>query len=59
MITAQGKTKSLKKLACLEACKKLHEVGALTDNLLPDIVEEEAEDQEYGIFSSFIYETCF
>ncbi|KAL8507745.1 hypothetical protein ACS0TY_018332 [Phlomoides rotata] len=48
VITVQGNSKSLKKLACFEACKKLHEVGALTDNLLPDIVEEEAEDQEYG-----------
>ncbi|CAA0821254.1 Endoribonuclease Dicer homolog 2 [Striga hermonthica] len=47
-ITVQGKTKFLKKLACLEACKKLHEVGALTDNLIPDIVEEEAEAEEYG-----------
>lgn len=24
-----------KKLACLEACKKLHELGALNDHLLP------------------------
>ena len=26
-----------KQLACLEACKKLHEVGALNDNLIPSI----------------------
>ncbi|GER28274.1 dicer-like 2 protein [Striga asiatica] len=51
-ITVQGNPKFLKKLACLEACKKLHELGALTDNLIPDIVEEEAEAEaaavEYG-----------
>ncbi|KAL8511973.1 hypothetical protein ACS0TY_018436 [Phlomoides rotata] len=41
-------TRSLKQLACLEACKKLHQVGALTDNLVPDIVGEEAEDLNYG-----------
>ncbi|KAG6498755.1 hypothetical protein ZIOFF_038477 [Zingiber officinale] len=43
-----------KKLACLEACKKLHQLGALDDHLLPcveehldgvstDIIEESAE----------------
>lgn len=43
-----------KKLACLEACKKLHQLGALNDHLLPcvednldgmstDIIEESAE----------------
>ncbi|KAL6504014.1 hypothetical protein OROGR_025937 [Orobanche gracilis] len=48
-IHVQGNnSKGLKQLACLEACKKLHEVGALTDNLVPDIVEEEAEAQDYG-----------
>ncbi|KAK4487898.1 hypothetical protein RD792_003636 [Penstemon davidsonii] len=47
-IIVQGNTKILKQLACLEACKKLHQVGALTDNLVPDIVEEEAEVQNIG-----------
>ncbi|GFP90070.1 endoribonuclease dicer homolog 2 [Phtheirospermum japonicum] len=47
-ITVHGKPKCLKQLACLEACKKLHEVGALTDNLIPDMVEEEAEAQGLG-----------
>ncbi|XP_047956209.1 endoribonuclease Dicer homolog 2 isoform X1 [Salvia hispanica] len=46
-ITVSG-TKSPKQHACLEACKELHKVGALTDNLVPDIVEEEAEPQEFG-----------
>ncbi|KAL0452252.1 UNVERIFIED_CONTAM: Endoribonuclease Dicer2 [Sesamum latifolium] len=47
-ITVQGEAKFLKQLACLEACRKLHQVGALTANLVPDIVEEEAEVQECG-----------
>lgn len=58
-ITIMGNTKSLKQLACLEACKKLHQVGALTDNLVPDIVEEEAEAKESGIFSSLMLENIF
>ncbi|WCJ38880.1 dicer-like 2 [Euphorbia peplus] len=33
-------TKYLKKKACLEACKQLHQVGALDDNLVPDTVIE-------------------
>lgn len=40
-ISVQGNRKLLKHLACLEACKKLHEKGALTDSLVPDIVVEE------------------
>ncbi|XAR65808.1 Ribonuclease III [Bertholletia excelsa] len=48
-VEAEGENiKMLKKLACLEACKKLHQIGALTDNLVPDIVEEETEAQELG-----------
>ena len=40
----------LKHLACLEACKKLHEIGALTDTLVPDIVVEEGLMKEIGIY---------
>ncbi|XP_074263161.1 endoribonuclease Dicer homolog 2-like [Silene latifolia] len=40
------KQKLLKRFVCLEACKKLHEIGALTDQLVPDIVEEEGLVQE-------------
>ncbi|KAB1221117.1 hypothetical protein CJ030_MR3G024362 [Morella rubra] len=40
--------KVLKQTACLEACKQLHEIGALTDNLVPDVVVEEADSQESG-----------
>ncbi|KAL2526233.1 Endoribonuclease Dicer2 [Abeliophyllum distichum] len=53
-ITVQGNTKILKQvkilkqLACLEACRKLHQVGALTDNLVPDIVGVEADAEEFG-----------
>ncbi|KAI5574688.1 hypothetical protein BDE02_10G160800 [Populus trichocarpa] len=45
-ICVQGNNKNLKQKACLEACKQLHLIGALTDNLVPDVVEEEAVAQE-------------
>ncbi|GLT72572.1 hypothetical protein SLA2020_444960 [Shorea laevis] len=38
----------VKQTACLEACKKLHEIGALTDHLVPDIVVEEGDAKECG-----------
>nr|XP_017225094.1 PREDICTED: endoribonuclease Dicer homolog 2-like isoform X3 [Daucus carota subsp. sativus] len=44
-ITVHGNFKTLKQLACLEACKKLHMLGALTDNLVPDMVEEEDAEE--------------
>lgn len=39
-VQVSGNGKMLKQLACLEACKQLHEMGALTDNLVPDTVEQ-------------------
>ncbi|GKV45609.1 hypothetical protein SLEP1_g52673 [Rubroshorea leprosula] len=47
-VYVEGNIKNLKQKACLEACKKLYEVGALTDHLVPDIVAEEAAVQELG-----------
>ncbi|XP_029129825.1 endoribonuclease Dicer homolog 2 isoform X2 [Cajanus cajan] len=47
-IHVEGDKKILKNIACLEACKQLHKIGALTDNLVPDIVIEEAEVEEFG-----------
>ncbi|KAF2286426.1 hypothetical protein GH714_016865 [Hevea brasiliensis] len=47
-ICVQGNIKTLKQKACLEACKELHKIGALTDNLVPDIVMEEVVAQEVG-----------
>ncbi|XP_045805970.1 endoribonuclease Dicer homolog 2-like isoform X2 [Trifolium pratense] len=47
-IHVQGETKFLKNIACLEACKQLHKIGALTDYLVPSIVIEEAEVEEFG-----------
>ncbi|XP_045805840.1 endoribonuclease Dicer homolog 2-like [Trifolium pratense] len=47
-IHVQGDTKFLKNIACLEACKQLHNIGALTDYLVPSIVVEEAEVEEFG-----------
>ncbi|XP_059435828.1 endoribonuclease Dicer homolog 2 isoform X1 [Corylus avellana] len=48
-------SKIMKQTACLEACKKLHEMGALTDNLVPDVVVEEGTAQECGN-ERYIYE---
>ncbi|XWS63587.1 hypothetical protein CRYUN_Cryun06bG0113500 [Craigia yunnanensis] len=47
-VCVQGNVKSLKQKACFEACKQLHEIGALTDNLVPDIVVEENDAKEIG-----------
>ena len=41
-VHVEGNAKILKKIACFEACNQLHKIGALTDNLVPDIVMEEA-----------------
>lgn len=50
-VHVKGDVKILKQLACFEACKELHKIGALTDNLVPDIVEEEGT-QELGNFAN-------
>ncbi|KAK0593324.1 hypothetical protein LWI29_034760 [Acer saccharum] len=47
-VCLQGNIKSIKQTTCLEACKKLHAIGALTDNLVPEIVVEEADSQKIG-----------
>ncbi|KAJ0644742.1 putative ribonuclease III [Helianthus annuus] len=39
-VRVTGNAKMLKQLACLEACKELHKLGALTDYLVPDTVEK-------------------
>ncbi|RAL54476.1 hypothetical protein DM860_001604 [Cuscuta australis] len=47
-VKVEGDLKIVKQLACLEACKQLHQVGALTDNLVPDVMEEKEDIQELG-----------
>ncbi|XP_022776009.1 endoribonuclease Dicer homolog 2-like isoform X2 [Durio zibethinus] len=47
-VCVQGNIKNIKQKACFEACKQLHEIGALTDNLVPDIVVEENDAEETG-----------
>ncbi|KAK8512906.1 hypothetical protein V6N12_030315 [Hibiscus sabdariffa] len=47
-VSVQGDIKNLKQKACFEACKQLHQIGALTDNLVPDIVVEEDDIEETG-----------
>lgn len=39
----QSSTEAAKKDACLKACKALHEIGALTNYLLPDQNDEHEE----------------
>ncbi|KAL8233189.1 hypothetical protein R6Q57_002967 [Mikania cordata] len=39
-VQVSGPGKMLKQLACLEACKQLHKIGALTDYLVPDTVDK-------------------
>nr|GMD70111.1 endoribonuclease Dicer homolog 2-like [Ipomoea batatas] len=47
-VRVQGDANILKQLACLEACKQLHQAGALTDNLVPNIMEETEVIEESG-----------
>lgn len=39
----QSSMEAAKKDACLRACKRLHELGALTDYLLPDQADEDED----------------
>ncbi|KAL4302013.1 hypothetical protein GQ457_10G025390 [Hibiscus cannabinus] len=47
-VSVQGNIKNLKQKACFEACKKLHQIGALTDNLVPNNGVEENDVEETG-----------
>ncbi|OWM72300.1 hypothetical protein CDL15_Pgr018185 [Punica granatum] len=38
-----GNINTLRKIACFEACKQLHRYGALTDDLIPDVVVEDKQ----------------
>lgn len=49
----------LKQIACLKACKQLHQSGALTDNLVPAIVLEETVAQELSSLISYFYVLYF
>lgn len=51
-VCVQGNLKMLKQMACFEACKQLHSIGALTDELIPAIVVEEANAPVVGILLS-------
>ncbi|KAI4342145.1 hypothetical protein MLD38_026801 [Melastoma candidum] len=48
LASVEGRSKMAKQLVCFEACKQLHRIGALTDNLVPDIVMEEKDDKLFG-----------
>lgn len=50
MVSARGRDNlSLKRIVCLEACKKLHQVGALNDNLLPHSDSSIDDDDAIGL----------
>jgi len=52
-LVVEGKSNKLKQIACLQASKKLHEIGELSDFLLPAFDGEmEVDDQESGNFPS-------
>ncbi|KAK1273870.1 hypothetical protein QJS04_geneDACA021907 [Acorus gramineus] len=51
-VKGNGNTNMLKQILCLEACKKLHEIGALTDYLLPEFgTEAEGSLLDIGDYS--------
>lgn len=61
-VRVQQNIKILKQFACLEACKQLHQIGALTDNLVPDMVVEEAGALKLGnlyILISFLFYSIY
>ncbi|XP_010549776.1 PREDICTED: endoribonuclease Dicer homolog 2 isoform X2 [Tarenaya hassleriana] len=58
-VTVHGHGNMLKKAACLEACKQLHKVGALTDNLVPDMVVEETVTQELCSYPYSDEQPCY
>ncbi|GMI87814.1 DICER-LIKE 2, dicer-like 2 [Hibiscus trionum] len=47
-VLVQGNIKNLKQKACFEACKELHRIGALTDNLVPNNGVGEKDVEETG-----------
>lgn len=42
-VSGSNNQKTLRKIACFEACKQLHRYGALTDDLVPDVVVEDKQ----------------
>ncbi|KAK4744261.1 hypothetical protein SAY87_010573 [Trapa incisa] len=42
-VYGSGNIKMMRKIACFEACKQLHRHGALTDDLVPDVVVEDKQ----------------
>lgn len=54
-VCVKGNFKTLKQKACFEACKQLHQIGGLADNLVPDIVVEENDAEEIGNNNGCLY----
>jgi Dicer dimerisation domain len=50
VVHAEGRDNlSLKRIVCLEACKKLHQIGALNDYLLPHSDSSIDDDDAIGL----------
>lgn len=49
-VRVQANKSVLKQSACLEACIQLHQAGALTNHLVPDMVLKETVQQKLGNF---------
>ena len=48
-VFAEGEVSIIKKVVCLNACRELHAVGALTDRLLPELSVPCEDEPDIGI----------
>ncbi|KAL0920159.1 hypothetical protein M5K25_009276 [Dendrobium thyrsiflorum] len=46
-VKVEGICSMVRQIACLEACKQLHQIGALSDHLIP-VIDEATEDDNNG-----------
>ncbi|ESQ49771.1 hypothetical protein EUTSA_v10019898mg [Eutrema salsugineum] len=58
-VSAPANGKMLKQAACFEACIELHRAGALTDNLVPDMVVAENVEQKLGNINYNTEQPCY
>ncbi|XP_020580814.1 endoribonuclease Dicer homolog 2a-like [Phalaenopsis equestris] len=54
-VRVEGSCSMIKQIACLEACKKLHQIGALSDHLVP-VLDEAMEDLNNGGYETGVFE---
>ena len=53
-VYAEGEVSIIKKVVCLNACRELHAVGALTDRLLPELSVPCEDEPDIGISISLL-----